>query len=95
MGKIRKQHSGQTKLAAAIAVISGKAPVSELSQRYGVHQSVLQRWKKELLEGGGEVFSRRRKRPESGPTVDDLQRKVGQLTMDLDFLKKHWGNERK
>lgn len=91
MGKIRRQHSGKTKLEAAIAMISGKSPVSELSQKYGVHPTVLQRWKNELLEGGPEIFSRRRQKKEDGPTVDDLQRKIGQLTMDLDFLKKVLG----
>lgn len=51
MGKIRRQHSSRTKLEAAIAMISGKGTVSELSQKYGVHPGVLQRWKTELLEG--------------------------------------------
>ena len=91
MGKIRRQHSSKTKLEAAIAMISDKNPVSELAQKYGVHPGVLQRWKTELLEGGADIFSRRKKRAEEGPTVDDLQRKIGQLTMDLDFLKKALG----
>ena len=91
MGKIRRQHSGKTKLEAAVAMISGKSPVSELSQKYGVHPTVLQRWKNELLEGGSEIFSRRKKKKEDGPTIDDLQRKIGALTMDLDFLKKVLG----
>jgi len=47
--------------------------------------------KLELLEGGADIFSHRKKRAEDGPTVDDLQRKIGQLTMDLDFLKKALG----
>lgn len=91
MGKIRRQHSSKTKLEAAIAMISGKSTVSELSQKYGVHSGVLQRWKTELLEGGVEIFNRRKKPKEDTPTVDDLQRKIGQLTMDLDFLKKALG----
>jgi len=91
MGKIRRQHSSKTKLEAAIAMISGKGAVSELSQKYGVHPTVLQRWKNELLEGGPEIFNRRKQKKEDGPTVDDLQRKIGQLTMDLDFLKKVLG----
>ena len=91
MGKIRRQHGGKTKLEAAIVMVSGKSPVSELSQKYGVHPTVLQRWKNELLEGGPEIFSRRKKKKEDGPTIDDLQRKIGQLTMDLDFLKKVLG----
>lgn len=91
MGKIRRQHSGKTKLEAAVAMISGKSPVTELSQKYGVHAAVLQRWKSELQEGGPEILSRRKKKKEDGPTIDDLQRKIGQLTMDLDFLKKVLG----
>lgn len=91
MGKIRRQHSSKTKLEAAIAMISGKSPVSELAQKYGVHPGLLQRWKTELQEGGADIFSRRKKQTEDGPTVDDLQRKIGQLTMDLDFLKKALG----
>ena len=58
MGKIRKQHIGKVKLEAAILLISGKHPLAELCQKYGVHQSVLQGWKKELLEHGPEVFTR-------------------------------------
>jgi transposase-like protein len=91
MGKIRRQHSSKTKLEAAIAMVSGKSPLSELSQKYEVHPTVLQRWKTELLESGLEIFNRRKKKKEDGPTVDDLQRKIGQLTMDLDFLKKVLG----
>lgn len=91
MRKIRRQHSSKTKLEAAIAMISGKGTVSELSQKYGVHPTVLQRWKNELLEGSPEIFNRRKQKKEDGPTIDDLQRKIGQLTMDLDFLKKVLG----
>ena len=91
MGRMRKQHSSGTKLEAAIAMVSGKSPVSELCQKYGVHPTVLQRWKRELLESGAEIFNRHKKKKEEGPTVDDLQRKIGQLTMDLDFLKKVLG----
>ena len=47
--------------------------------------------KKELMESGTEIFNHRKKKKEDGPTVDDLQRKIGQLTMDLDFLKKVLG----
>lgn len=92
MGKSRRHHSSKTKLEAAISMISGKYPVAELAQKYGVHPGLLQRWKAELLEKGVEVFNvGHKKRTEEGPTVDDLKRKIGELTMDLDFLKKALG----
>lgn len=91
MGKIRRQHSSKTKLEAAIAMVSGKYTVAELCQKYGVHQSVLQRWRSDLLNKGVDIFNRRKVTKEEGPTAEDLQRKIGQLTMDLDFLKKALG----
>ena len=56
MGKTRKLHSSKTKLEAAIAMASGKNTVSELCQKYGVHPTAVQRWKKELMESGAEIF---------------------------------------
>lgn len=90
MGIVRRQHSSKTKLEAAIAMVSGKSPVAELCKKYGVHQSVLQRWRKELLDKGADIFSTRKK-PTEEHTPDDFQRKIGQLTMELDFLKKVLG----
>ena len=91
MGRIHKHHSGKTKLEAAIGMISGKYPVAELALKYGVHPCQLHRWKAELLEKGVDVFGRRRKKTDDHPSVDDLQRKIGELTMDLDYLKKALG----
>lgn len=91
MGKIRKQFSSKIKLDAAIVMANGKIPVTELCQKYNVHQSVLQRWKTELLEKGPEIFSRRKKSDDTDSDREALERKVGQLTMELDFLKKALG----
>lgn len=91
MTKIRKSHSKQVKFKAVVALLKGEKTISELSQEYGVHQSVLQRWKKTFLEEGPQVFEdQRKKRPEDDQT-NDLQRKIGQLTMEIDFLKKVLG----
>lgn len=91
MSMKRIQHSKKTKFEAALALISEKQTLAELSQKYGVHQSVLQRWKKDLLENGAALFSRGGKPKTEQQEMDALQRKVGQLTMELDFLKKALG----
>ena len=91
MGKIRKQHNAKTKLEAAILMVSCKNTVAELCQKYEVHQSVLQRWKKELLENGSAIFSRAKKSQSNAYTPDDFQRIIGQLTMELEFAKKALG----
>ncbi len=56
MSTKRKIHSKQVKFQAAMALTSEKYTLSELSQKYGVHQGVLQRWKRELLENGPSAF---------------------------------------
>lgn len=87
----RKIYSKQVKFQAAMALISEKHTLAELSQKYGVHQTVLQRWKKDLLEKGPGVFDSKTKPKAEHKEREGLQRKIGQLTMELDFLKKALG----
>jgi len=92
MTTIRKKHSKQIKFKAALTLCKGEKTVAQISQEYGVHQSVLHRWKKMLLEEGADIFDdQRQKKAHTEPTTSDLERKVGQLTMELDFLKKALG----
>jgi len=91
MSKIRKQHSKQTKFKAAMEVIKSEKTLAEISKVYGVHQSVLHKWKKQLLEEGAELFEDRRQKSQAPDNTCALERKIGQLTMELDFLKKALG----
>lgn len=87
----RRIFSRQVKFQAAIALLSEKHTLAELSQKYGVHYTALARWKKELLEQGPAVFDKGAKPKSEAQEVDLLQRKVGQMTMEIDFLKKALG----
>lgn len=92
MTNIRKKHNKQIKFKAALTLYKGEKTAAQISQEYGVHQSVLHRWKKMLLDEGAEIFDDHRQKKEAAdPTTGDLERKVGQLTMELDFLKKALG----
>ena len=88
---IKKKHSKQVKFKAAIELYKSDKTASQISQEYGIHQNVLQRWKKKLLEVGPDLFEdQRQKKSLNDPSVD-LERKIGQLTMEIDFLKKVLG----
>lgn len=92
MTKIRKKHNKQIKFKAALTLYKGEKTMVQISEEYGVHQSVLHRWKKTLLDEGAEIFEdNRQKKAAIDPTTGDLERKIGQLTMELDFLKKALG----
>lgn len=88
---IRKQHGKQTKFNAAIDLIKNEETIATLSQKYGIHQSILQRWKSTLLKEGPTIFEDRRRKKESSEKVDNYERKIGELIMELDFLKKALG----
>jgi transposase len=84
-----KQHSAEFKARAAMASLSGKKTLAELSAEFGVHPTMISNWKQELVKRAGELFPRPTKAPavEDGQKViDDLHRKIGQLQVERDFL---------
>lgn len=98
MTRIRRTHSKKLKLKAALDLIRAEKTIDQLCHEYGVHKSVLLRWKKTLLDVGEEIFED--KRGGSSKTNNSmhypaekeaLERKVGQLSMEVDFLKKALG----
>jgi len=88
MSQVRKQYSKSLKFQAALAMIKGEKTVAEISSELKVHSGVLHRWKKEFLSKGPDIFEMQNKRDSEEETVGDLQKKIGQLTMEIDFLKK-------
>ena len=88
MTGIRKKHSKGLKFQAAVAMIKGEKTIAELSSEFKVHQSVLNRWKKELLSKGPDIFEIKGKKELVDDNSEAMQKKIGQLTMEIDFLKK-------
>ncbi len=84
----KRNHTKQIKSKAALEMVKGEETIAQISQKYGIHNSVLLRWKKALLEHGPEIFEIKKTSNSSDLALDDLQRKIGELTMEIDFLKK-------
>lgn len=87
MTKLGTRHSKKDKFNAVIAVISGNQTISEICEKYKVHQSAVFRWKKHFFECGVDIFDQVKKKSKGSEDLNQLQRKIGELTMDLDFLK--------
>jgi transposase len=81
----RRNHGAAFKAKVALAAIKGDKTLAEISGQYQIHHSQILAWKQQLLERAEDVFAREKK-AEVGPTVKDMQAKIGQLTLENDFL---------
>jgi transposase-like protein len=87
MKRKRKQLGVDFKATVALEAVREQQTVAELSAKYKVHQSQIWGWKKQLLENAARAFERSGEvAGEDGPTKEDLLRKVGELTLQCDFL---------
>ena len=89
----RKQYSGEIKARAVIEAIKGVRTVNEIASTYGVHPVQITKWKKQALAELPRVFSRSRE--ESAVAEEALKarlyQEIGQLKVELDWLKKKSG----
>ena len=86
----RTQHTAETKAKVVIAAIKGQHTASELASMYGVHATQISGWKKQALEELAQVFSSRRSSAEreQEELTAALYQQIGQLKVELDWLKK-------
>lgn len=89
----RKQHSAEFKAKVALEAIKGLKTVNELASEYGVHPTQIHQWKKQLLEELPGIFSSRRAQDqkEQEDLTANLYQQIGQLKVELDWLKKKSG----
>ena len=92
MSKKRRNHSAIFKAKVALDAIKGEKTLSALATQYELHPTQIQQWKKQLLEGSKDVFgASEKKRKDFDSEVKELHAKIGQLTMERDFLSKAFG----
>ena len=91
--KTRNQYSAEFKTKVVLEILSEQLTVNQIAAKYAVSPVVLSRWKKEFLERASDVFKKgpteaEKELEQSKEHVADLERKVGQLTYEVDWLKK-------
>ncbi len=86
----RKRYSADEKTRVAIKAIKGQKTLNELAAEYGVHPSQITQWKKQALAEISTGFSGGRARRErtDEALVASLYQEIGQLKMEMDWLKK-------
>ena len=89
MRRPRRNHSPEFKAKVALAAVQGDLSMAELVKKFDVHANQVTDWKKQLLSGASDVLGKgAQKAEESELTVQELHAKIGQLTMENDFLER-------
>jgi len=93
MGDIRKSYGGALKAKVVLEALKGDKTAAELASQYKVHATQITRWKKQVLEMLPEAFSNKqhKERAEAEELQAELYRQIGQLKVELDWLKKKVG----
>ena len=86
----RRNHTPAFKAKVALAAIKGEKTLADLAQQFDVHPNQITQWKSQLQEGAAGVFgSDTRGSDAKVPRVDikSLHAKIGELTLENDFLE--------
>ena len=90
MRKERRNLDSNFKARIAIEALREHKTINQLAADHELHPNQISVWKKQLLEGSTEIF-RQGKTPEQKPDsklTDELYKQIGQLKVELDWLKK-------
>ena len=85
MRRARRNHTVGFKAKVALAALKEDKTLAELTTVFDVHPNQIVEWKKQLLAGAPEIFGGAKQR-DTGPDIKELHAKIGQPTLETDFL---------
>jgi transposase len=92
----RKRYSAEFKAKVALEAIRGEQTINELASRYELHPNMITNWKRQAIDNMAAAFSgatERNSKTEEAQ-IKELHAKIGQLTVERDFLAKASGRVR-
>ena len=88
MASKQRNYSSEFKAKVVLEVVSGQRTVSEASRAHKVHSSVINRWRNEFLKQAHQAFGGTGMGEDTSAKIAELERMIGQLTMELSVAKK-------
>jgi|LSQA01.1.fsa_nt_gi transposase-like protein len=92
--KSRKRHGAAFRAQVALAALRGDRTIGQLTSQFGVHATLIYKWKRELLAGAEGIFTEPGKGPVGGNEAQfekekgELFEQIGRLKMELEWVKK-------
>ena len=93
MPTTRKRYPPSLKAKISVDAIKAQKTITELAQFYRVNPNLIAKWKKQALEGLPEIFRQPHSENSSASEAekDELFKQIGQLKVELEWLKKRSG----
>jgi len=90
--KSRTPRTAAFKKKVALEALREDRTLNELASEHSVHPLLIGRWKKELINGAETLFEGKKGRKQDDEFDREvLEKKIGRLTIEIDFLKKKLG----
>jgi transposase len=89
----RKRYSADFKAKVALEALRGELTIAQLVAKHGVHQTLINTWKRQAVEGMAAVFGDKVEAVEASreAELEKLHAKIGQLVVERDFLRRASG----
>jgi transposase len=90
----RNRYSAEFKAKVALEAIKGEQTMAELATRFSLHPNMITNWKRQAINNMTNAFSNKSEKNHSmnEAQLKDLHAKIGQLTIERDFLAKAFGH---
>ena len=90
---LRKSYDSRLKVQVALEALKNQRTIAQIASEYGVHPNMVTQWKQRLLNELPDIFNNKhQKNKQDNETLQaELYRQIGQLTVELDWLKKKSG----
>ncbi|PWJ47059.1 transposase [Dyadobacter jejuensis] len=85
----RRKFSSDFKAKVAIEALMERESLAELASRFGVHSTIIGKWKQEFLENSSVAFERQKESTNNEVELDRLYARIGRLELEKEFLKKN------
>lgn len=90
---MKKTYGSKFKSQVALDAIRGDKTIAEIASEYNIHPNLVGQWKKKLMKEASELFAtKKEKQAEAQYPEDELLRKIGQLNVEVDFLRKKYSD---
>ena len=89
--KKRKNYSAGFKTKIVLEALQERETIQEIGKKYEIHPNQVSTWKGQFLSNAGSVFEKGASKTDDEKEKGELYKKVGQLQIENDFLKKVLG----